>query len=118
MELKISSRSQDGCAVVAVRGEIDLYTAPQLQSGLVDALEDGARRLVVDMSRVEFCDSTGMSVLLSVMKRARAADGDLELVAPKPAVRKILEVTGLDAVFTVQDSTDALPETAGSSATP
>ncbi|GAA4918984.1 STAS domain-containing protein [Streptomonospora salina] len=118
VELKISSRSQDGCAVVAVRGEIDLYTAPQLQSGLVDALEDGARRLVVDMSRVEFCDSTGMSVLLSVMKRARAADGDLELVAPKPAVRKILEVTGLDAVFTVQDSTDALPETAGSSATP
>ncbi|QBI51907.1 Anti-sigma-B factor antagonist [Streptomonospora litoralis] len=98
-----------------MRGEIDLYTAPQLRSGLVDALDDGARRLVVDMSRVEFCDSTGMSVLLSVMKRAREKDGDLELVAPKPAVRKILEVTGLDAVFTVADSSDALHAAAESS---
>ncbi|WP_343233674.1 STAS domain-containing protein [Streptomonospora sp. PA3] len=115
MELKISSQSQGDCAVVAVRGEIDLYTAPQLQSGLVNALEDGARRLMVDMSQVEFCDSTGMSVLLSAMKRARTKEGDLALVAPKPGVRKVLEVTGLDAVFTIEDSTDALPRTAESS---
>ncbi|MDT0303956.1 STAS domain-containing protein [Streptomonospora wellingtoniae] len=117
MELKISSQSQGDSAVVTVRGEIDLYTAPQLQSGLVNALEDGARRLLVDMSRVEFCDSTGMSVLLSGMKRARAKEGDLVLVAPKPAVRKILEVTGLNAVFAIEDSTDALPLTAESSPT-
>ncbi|GAA1780928.1 anti-sigma factor antagonist BldG [Streptomonospora arabica] len=117
VELKISSQSQGDSAVVTVRGEIDLYTAPQLQSGLVNALEDGARRLLVDMSRVEFCDSTGMSVLLSGMKRARAKEGDLVLVAPKPAVRKILEVTGLDAVFAVEDSTDALPLAAESSPT-
>ncbi|MUL44074.1 STAS domain-containing protein [Streptomonospora sp. PA3] len=115
VELKISSQSQGDCAVVAVRGEIDLYTAPQLQSGLVNALEDGARRLMVDMSQVEFCDSTGMSVLLSAMKRARTKEGDLALVAPKPGVRKVLEVTGLDAVFTIEDSTDALPRTAESS---
>ncbi|MBV2364301.1 STAS domain-containing protein [Streptomonospora sp. NEAU-YY374] len=117
VELKISSQSQGDCAVVTVRGEIDLYTAPQLQSGLLNALEDGARRLVIDMSGVEFCDSTGMSVLLSAMKRARERKGTLELVAPKPAVRKILEVTGLISVFTVQDSLDALPMAAGSGST-
>ncbi|MDA0564636.1 STAS domain-containing protein [Streptomonospora sp. S1-112] len=117
MELKISSQSQGDCAVVTVRGEIDLYTAPQLQSGLLNALEDGARRLVVDMSGVEFCDSTGMSVLLSALKRAREHKGTLELVAPKPAVRKILEVTGLASVFTIQDSLDALPLAAGSGST-
>ncbi|MFC4564078.1 STAS domain-containing protein [Nocardiopsis mangrovi] len=116
MELKISSRSHADYAVVTVRGEIDLYTAPQLQSGLVNAVDDGARRLIVDMSRVEFCDSTGMSVLLSAMKRVRAENGDLELVAPKPAVRKILEVTGLDTVFTIRDSTDDLPMAAGTNA--
>ncbi|WP_173434275.1 STAS domain-containing protein [Allosalinactinospora lopnorensis] len=118
MELKISSQSRADYAVVTVRGEIDLYTAPQLRSGFVDALEDGARRLIVDMSRVDFCDSTGMSVLLSAMKRSREKGGDLELVAPKSAVMKVLEVTGLDAVFTIQDSTDALPIAAGSSACP
>ncbi|ADH70647.1 MULTISPECIES: STAS domain-containing protein [Nocardiopsis] len=113
MELKISSRSQQDVAVVTVGGEIDLYTAPQLRDELIGALEDGARRLVVDMSRVEFCDSTGISVLLSAMKRSRDKDGDLELVAPRPAVTKVLEVTGLDAVFVIHPDLDALPVAAG-----
>ncbi|OLT29518.1 anti-anti-sigma factor [Nocardiopsis sp. CNR-923] len=94
-------------------GEIDLYTAPQLRSGLLEALEDGARRLVIDMSRTEFCDSTGISVLLSAMKRSRDKGGDLELVAPKAAVMKVLEVTGLHEVFTIHSGLDALPVAAG-----
>jgi anti-anti-sigma regulatory factor len=55
------------------------------------------------MSGVEFCDSTGMNVLLSCLRQARERGGELELAAPRPAVRKILSVTGLDAVFTVAD---------------
>ncbi|MCY9786517.1 STAS domain-containing protein [Nocardiopsis sp. EMB25] len=94
-------------------GEIDLYTAPQLRSGLLEALEGGARRLVIDMSRTEFCDSTGISVLLSAMKRSRDKGGDLELVAPKAAVVKVLEVTGLDEVFTIHSGFDAWPVGAG-----
>ncbi|MFD3688350.1 STAS domain-containing protein [Nocardiopsis sp. NPDC058631] len=113
MELKISSRSQEDVAVVTVGGEIDLYTAPQLRSELVGALEDGARRLVIDMSRTDFCDSTGISVLLSAMKRSRDKGGDLELVAPKPAVMKVLKVTGLDEVFVIHAGLDALPVAAG-----
>lgn len=109
VELKISSRSQKDVAVVAVGGEIDLYTAPQLRDELVGALEDGARLLVIDMSRAEFCDSTGISVLLSAMKRSRDKGGDLELVAPKPAVMKVLEVTGLDEVFTIHPDLDTSP---------
>ncbi|MDA2811388.1 STAS domain-containing protein [Nocardiopsis sp. RSe5-2] len=115
MELKISSQSHADHAVVTVRGEVDLYTAPQLHSALVDALDDGAHRLVVEMSGVEFCDSTGMNVLLSAMKRSREQGGDLVLAAPRPAVTKILEVTGLDGVFTVTDSTD-LPDQAPTTA--
>ncbi len=113
VELKISSRSQDGVAVVTVGGEVDLYTAPQLRNELVGALEEGARRLVVDMSRTEFCDSTGISVLLSAMKRSRDKGGDLEIAAPKPAVMKVLEVTGLDEVFTIHPDLEALPVAAG-----
>lgn len=113
MELKLSNRSRGDVAVVTVGGEIDLYTAPQLRDELLGTLEDGARRLVIDMSRVEFCDSTGISVLLSAMKRFREKDGDLELVAPKPAVMKVLEVTGLNEVFTIHDDLDVLSVTAG-----
>ncbi len=104
--------------MVTVGGEVDLYTAPQMRDGLLGALDDGARRLLVDMSRVEFCDSTGISVLLSAMKRARDKGGDLELVAPRPAVTKVLEVTGLDEVFVVHADPEALPVVAGTGGTP
>ncbi len=102
MELKVSSQSQGDQAIVTVSGEIDLYTAPRLQ-GELTAVLDGGRpvRVVVDMSGVEFCDSTGMNVLLSARKRAREHGGGLDLASPRPAVRKILQVTGLDSVFTV-----------------
>jgi anti-sigma B factor antagonist len=89
---------------MSVSGEIDLYTAPRLHGELVTALAGGEPvRLVVDMSGVEFCDSTGMNVLLAAHRRARENGGDLELASPRPAIRKILQVTGLETVFTVLD---------------
>ena len=86
-------------------GEIDLYTAPRLHSELAAVIASAApaSRVVVDMSGVEFCDSTGMNVLLSCLRQARERGSELELAAPRPAVKKILRVTGLDAVFTVAD---------------
>ena len=93
---------------MTIVGEIDLYTAPRLQSEFTRVLEESQTTLVViDMSGVEFCDSTGMNVLLAALKRLRERDGTLELAAPRPAVRKILQVTGLDSVFTVHE---AVPE--------
>ena len=57
VELKVSTRSQGDSVIVALAGEIDLYTAPRLQSELAAALASGEpARLVVDMSAVEFCD--------------------------------------------------------------
>jgi anti-sigma B factor antagonist len=109
VELKVSSRSQGDYTVVTATGEIDLYTAPRLHSELVAVLSgDGPVRLVVDMSGVEFCDSTGMNVLLSALRQARERGGQLELAAPRPGVRKILQVTGLESVFTVVESPASL----------
>src|SRR5215467_2200196 len=105
VELNVSSRSHGDHAVVIAAGEIDLYTAPRLQGELAGVIANSApgSLVVVDMSGVEFCDSTGMNVLLSCLRQARERGGELELAAPRPAVRKILSVTGLDAVFTVAD---------------
>ncbi|GAA0395593.1 anti-sigma-B factor antagonist [Acrocarpospora corrugata] len=108
VELKVSTRSHAGHAVMAIAGEIDLYTAPRLQSEFTRLLEEtGPDRVVIDMSGVEFCDSTGMNVLLSALKRLKERGGVLEVAAPRPAVRKILQVTGLDSVFTVHESVPA-----------
>ncbi|WP_449065535.1 STAS domain-containing protein [Planomonospora algeriensis] len=108
MELKVSTRSHGGHTIVTIVGEIDLYTAPRLQSEFDRLLDERAAAfMVVDMSGVEFCDSTGMNVLLSALKRLREQGGILEMAGPRPAVRKILQVTGLDSVFTVHE---AVPE--------
>src|SRR6202041_110759 len=107
VELNVSSRFQDDHTIVTIRGEIDLYPAPRLHGELVGLLAEGMpARVIIDMSGVEFCDSTGMNVLLSCLRRARERGGELEIAAPKPAVRKILQVTGLDSVFTLVEDTD------------
>jgi anti-sigma B factor antagonist len=106
VELKVSCRSQGDHTIMSVAGEIDLYTAPRLHGELVTALAGGgAVQIVVDMSGVEFCDSTGMNVLLAAQRRAREGGGDIQLAGPRPAVRKVLQVTGLETVFTVLDDT-------------
>jgi anti-sigma B factor antagonist len=110
VELKVSSRSQGDRTVLALAGEIDLYTAPRLQTELTRALAaSDSAQIVVDMSAVDFCDSTGMNVLLAAHRLAAERGGDLVLARPRAAVRKILEVTGLHSVFTVQDDLAALP---------
>lgn len=108
VELNVSTASQGGHAVVTATGELDLYTAPRLQAALAALLREEIDRIVVDMSGVEFCDSTGMNVLLAAMKRLREQGGALELAAPRPAVKRILQVTGLDTVFTVTDAAPVL----------
>ena len=103
VELKVTTRSQGDHAVVSVSGEIDLYTAPRLQSELMTALSRSPARLIIDMSGVEFCDSTGINVLLAAHRQARERGGELQLAGPGSATRKVLQVTGLETVFTVLD---------------
>ncbi len=103
VELKVSTWSQGDHTVVSVTGEIDLYTAPTLQSELMAAINGGHVKLIVDMSSVDFCDSTGINVLLAALRRAREQGGDLHLARPGSAIRKVLQVTGLETVFTVLD---------------
>jgi anti-sigma B factor antagonist len=103
VELKVTTWSQGDHTVLSVTGEIDLYTAPKLQSELSSALNANPARLIVDMSGVEFCDSTGINVLLAAHRNARERGGELQLAGPGSATRKVLQVTGLETVFTVLD---------------
>jgi anti-sigma B factor antagonist len=105
VELKVTSRSQGEFVVLSVQGEIDLYTVPRLRHELTRVMADGGPvHLVVDLSGVDFCDSTGVNALLAAHREAQDSGGGLELAAPRPAVRKILQVTGLESVFTVTES--------------
>ncbi|MCA1842697.1 MAG: STAS domain-containing protein [Actinobacteria bacterium] len=92
----------NGEVVVAVRGEIDLVTAPVLWESLVDLLLD-ADRLVIDLAGTTFIDSTGLGVLVRALKRLRHRGGELVLRSPRPNARKVLSITCLDRVMTIED---------------
>jgi len=93
--------------VLAVTGEVDVYTAPRLRERLVELASEGKRQIVVDLEGVEFLDSTGLGVLVGGLKRLRSHDGDLELVCTQARILKVFEITGLTKVFSVHDSLDA-----------
>lgn len=108
MDLSLVTRDGNGRAIVAVTGEIDVYTAPKLRDTITDLVADGAYDLVIDMAGVEFLDSTGLGVLVGGLKKVRAHDGSLQLICNQERLLKIFRITGLAKVFTIHASADAL----------
>ncbi|MDP3890768.1 anti-sigma factor antagonist [Nocardioides sp.] len=108
MDLTLDTREVGGRTVVAVGGEIDVYTAPKLRDCVTDLVADGAYHIVIDMEAVEFLDSTGLGVLVGGLKKVRAHDGSLELICNQDRLLKIFRITGLAKVFTIHASADTL----------
>lgn len=84
-----------------LQGRFDAHEAPGFRSELDRLLASGTVHLQVELSDVEFVDSTALAELIRGMKRCREAGGDLVLAAPSDPVRVILELTKLDAAFCV-----------------
>ncbi|CAL9557443.1 STAS domain-containing protein [Streptomyces sp. enrichment culture] len=102
--LLVEVREEGPSAVATPAGELDHHTADLLREPLEDCLAKGFNRLVVDCSRLEFCDSTGLNVLLGARLKAEAAGGGVHLVAMQPVVARVFEITGAEAVFTLHDT--------------
>ncbi|MFD5282309.1 STAS domain-containing protein [Streptomyces rubrogriseus] len=102
--LLVEVREEGPSAVVTPAGELDHHTADLLREPLEECLDKGFNRLVVDCSRLEFCDSTGLNVLLGARLKAEAAGGGVHLVAMQPVVARVFEITGAEAVFTLHDT--------------
>ncbi|GAA2368038.1 STAS domain-containing protein [Streptomyces cuspidosporus] len=105
--LQVEVRHHGASAVVTPAGELDHHTAEALREPLEACVEEGHARLVVDCSKLEFCDSTGLNVLLGARLKAEAKGGAVHLVAMQPVVARVFEITGAEAVFTVHESLDA-----------
>ncbi len=99
MSLDIAVDDRPAATVVAIGGELDLNTAPELLQALTRLVDDGRRHLIVDLSRLTFCDSSGLSVLVRVRNRLDGRAGDVRLASPRPIVSRVLDVSGLAEVF-------------------
>jgi anti-anti-sigma factor len=103
-EFQISHRTEDGWTVVQVHGEADVANVPQIREHAVELIEGGHCHFILDLRGVTFMDSTGLGVLVGVLKRIRAIQGDLKLVIANPDIVRIFTITGLHKVFPIYDS--------------
>jgi anti-sigma B factor antagonist len=89
----------NGVPVVAAPEEIDITNASQLRAALLKAAVHGHGTLVADLTRTQFCDSSGLHTLLAAHKRAKAEGGEMLLVIPGTAVLRVLAITGIDRMI-------------------
>ena len=88
-----------GVPVVTAPEEIDITNAPELRSALMEAAAHGPGALVVDMTRTQFCDSSGLHTLLAAHKRAQVQGGELVVVISTTHVLRIFAITGIDLMI-------------------
>ena len=100
--VSIQNGARDDELVVAVRGEIDMLTAPALEEELEDGIGKRPEILVVDLSGVTFLDSSGCNALIRGKRRADAHAIGLELAGLSPSCRRVLEIGGLLDLFTIR----------------
>jgi len=87
--------------LIGVGGRLDHETTPRLQSTLLDLLEQGHHRLVVDLSETTYINSGGLRVLLSAWRKARQEQGDVHLCGLNERLTEIFEIAGFDRVFEI-----------------
>ncbi len=109
MDVIVETRTEGPWTVVVVAGELDLHTSPALRDHLLELIDDGAARIAVDMSKVDFMDSSSLGALITCLKRLREKDGTMSLVGMDGPPMKVMTLTGLDRVFEFVGSTAELP---------
>jgi anti-sigma B factor antagonist len=106
VNLAVSTFDRGGTTVVAVQGEIDVYTAPVLRDALDKQISAGKIDLVVDLRNVTFMDSTALGVLVGRLKLVRVQSGSLRVVVTHERVLRVFDITGLNKVFSIHTSVD------------
>jgi anti-sigma B factor antagonist len=106
-DLNIHLRSADDeTQIFELKGSLDIATSPTVRAALLDAAERGEHRIVVDLSGLDFIDSTGLGALIGGQRRAKENSGEVRLVAREGQILRLLRITGLLTVFGVYHTLD------------
>ncbi|MBT2681563.1 anti-sigma factor antagonist [Mesobacillus sp. AQ2] len=101
MNISIDVKETESKLAVKVNGEIDAYTAPQLREKLFPLSEKEGVKMVVDLSEVNYMDSTGLGVFVGVFKNVRAHDGEFKIVGLSERLQRLFEITGLADIIDI-----------------
>lgn len=110
LSVDIKSERNGEAMVYRLRGSLDLATAPSLRAALLEAADEGTHEIVVDLSQLEFLDSTGLGALIGAHRRALENGGRVRLIVSDGPISRLLTITGLMRIFEVYTTVDAALE--------
>ncbi|KAB3533822.1 STAS domain-containing protein [Alkaliphilus pronyensis] len=88
--------------LIELKGEVDIYTSAQLKETLLKLIEEKQETVKIDAKSLDYIDSTGLGVLIGVLKRLKQYDKVLKITNIKPSIKKLLNITGLDKIFVIE----------------
>jgi anti-sigma B factor antagonist len=107
LSVDIKSEHNGAAIIYRLRGSLDLATAPSLRAALVEAANEGKHDIIVDLTELEFLDSTGLGALIGAHRRALENSGRVRLIVREGPIQRLLNITGLMRIFAVYASLDA-----------
>jgi anti-sigma B factor antagonist len=111
VDLSLSSHVLAGHTVVEVAGEADVFTAQQLRDYIMGLVDGGARKIVLDLDRLEFLGSAALGVMVGIHRRLRLAGGSIAVVCGQPGPLRVITMSGVDRTLRLYESVRAAIET-------
>jgi anti-sigma B factor antagonist len=99
--MNLAVRDEREVSVVTLSSALDFYYSPVFKKEMAGMIEEGRPNVVLDMSTVNFVDSSGLGALLAILRQANRVRGDVKLVGLRPNVKAVMELTRLDKMFDV-----------------
>ncbi len=104
MNLTIRQDQRENTNIVYLAGEIDAYTAPKLRETLIPLAEQPGQNIIVDLSDVQYIDSTGLGIFIGALKATHAHEGTLTLTGMSERIQRLFSITGLDEVIAINET--------------
>ena len=111
-DLVIGVRNVQGIPVLDLSGEVDSYNSPKLREKMLALIGEGKSKFVVNLTGVDYIDSTGLGTLVGGLKRVSEKGGTIQIICPNEQIYKVFSITGLVKVFEIFDNEQAIFATA------
>lgn len=103
LNVNINYDNERNIWIVKPVGEVDIYTSPKLKEKLLKLLKETETDLLIDGEKLDYIDSTGLGVLISILKKVKESENNIILINLKSNIRKLFDITGLDKVFIIKE---------------
>lgn len=103
MNLQIQHETRKETEHLKLSGEVDAFTAPKLREELLPLTEVKSSMIIIDLSEIQYMDSTGLGIFIAALKSCKKNEADLKLKGMTPRVERLFEITGLDEIIDIEE---------------